>query len=253
MCAEKTSKGLQHVIVYSMEWAKTVALKYLCGHSADGKEIFIETTGDLRTLFSRLSEKSSDVPDIIVLDIPPRDFVGLLCHIRHLHPALPVVITQSRILFSDRAVASWFGNIWLREYDSLMAGYPDVLIDSCLTDLRFAGAYSSAACSTECPGRMSDAQLLNRVEQWLCGRLTERIGSGICAQVATEWLSRGISAHEVGKRLNRSDKLVYHYRSRIIQELRISGHPRDFIASLSLKEGPVPLDRPVTCQMRVVA
>ncbi|MEG2268821.1 MAG: hypothetical protein RSC68_31380, partial [Acinetobacter sp.] len=80
-----------------------------------------------------------------------------------------------------------------------------------------------------------------------------RIGSKLYAQVATEWLSRGISAQEVGKRLNRSDKLVYHYRSRIIQELRISGHPRDFIASLSLKEGPVPSDRPMTCQMRVVA
>lgn len=253
MCAEKTSKALQHAIVYSTEWAKTIALKYLCGHSACGKEVFVETTGDLRTLFSRLSTKSTEVPDIIVLDIPARDYVGLLCHIRRLHPALPVVITQSRILFSDRAVASWFGNIWLREYDSLLAGDPGALIGSCLTDLQFAGTYSSAACSTECPGRMSDAILLNHVERWLCGRLTERIGSGLCAQVATEWLSRGISAQEVGKRLNRSDKLVYHYRSRIIQELRISGHPRDFIASLSLKEGPVPSDRPMTCQMRVVA
>lgn len=253
MCAEKRSKALQHVIVFSTEWAKAIALKYLCGHSACDQEISVETTGDLRAVFSRLNEKSSYVPDIIVLDIPARDYVGLLCHIRHLHPALPVVITQSRILFSDRAVASWFGNIWLREYDSLLAGYPDALLGSSLTDLRFAGAYSSAACLTECPGRMSDALLLKRVERWLCGRLTERVGSGLCAQVATEWLSRGISAQEVGKRLNRSDKLVYHYRSRIIQELRISGHPRDFIASLSLKEGPVPLERPMTCQMRVVA
>ncbi|SUX75902.1 Uncharacterised protein [Citrobacter freundii] len=45
MCAEKTSKALQHAIVYSTEWAKTTALKYLCGHSAYGKEIFVETAG----------------------------------------------------------------------------------------------------------------------------------------------------------------------------------------------------------------
>lgn len=123
MCAEKTTEALRHAMVYSTEWAKTTALKYLCGYSDTVKNIYVETVSDVRVLFSRLNETYSDVPDIIVLDIPARDYVGLLCHIRRLHPALPVIITQPRILFSDRAVASWFGHIWLREYDSLMAGY----------------------------------------------------------------------------------------------------------------------------------
>lgn len=251
MCAEKTTEALRHAMVYSTEWAKTTALKYLCGYSDTVKNIYVETVSDVRVLFSRLNETYSDVPDIIVLDIPARDYVGLLCHIRRLHPALPVIITQPRILFSDRAVASWFGHIWLREYDSLMAGYPEMLINACVADSQFAGTYSSAACAAGCPGGANDAQVLGGMERWMCGRLTDRTGSVRCARVVTGWLSRGVSPQETGDQLQRSDKLMYHYRWRVIRALDITGHPRDFIPSLSLKEGPLAGNRPAVCRMRV--
>lgn len=253
MCAKKTSESLRHAIVFSTEWAKTAALKYLCGYSGVAKKIHIETVDDVSVLFFRLNETHSDVPDVIVLDIPARDYVGLLCYIRRLHPALPVIIVQPRILFSDRAVASWFGNIWLREYDSLMDGYPEVLINACVTDSRFAGAHSSAACAAGCPGNATDAQVLGCMERWLCGRLTDRLGSERCARVVTDWLSRGISPQEAGDRLQRSDKLVYHYRWQVIRALDITGHPRDFIPSLSLKAGPVARSYPIVCRMRAAS
>ncbi|MFP2396985.1 hypothetical protein ACLEW5_01185 [Citrobacter braakii] len=253
MCAKKTSEPLQHAIVFSTEWAKTAALKYLCGYSGAANNIHVESVDDISALFSRLNETHYYVPDVIVLDIPARDYVGLLCYIRRLHPALPVIIVQPRILFSDRAVASWFGNIWLREYDSLMAGYPEMLINACVTDSGFAGAHSSAACATGCPGNATDAQVLGCMEQWLCGCLTDRLGSERCARVVTGWLSRGMSPQEVGNWLQRSDKLVYHYRWQVIRALNITGHPRDFIPSLSLKVGHVARGYPIACRMRAVS
>lgn len=250
MCAKKTSESLRHAIVFSTEWAKATALRYLCGYSGAEGDIYVEAVSDVRVLFSRLNETHSDTPDAIVLDIPARDYVGLLCYIRRLHPALPVIIVQPRILFSDRAVASWFGNIWLREYDSLMAGYPEMLINACVSDSRFAGAHSSAACAAGCPGNATDAQVLGCMERWLCGCLTERLGSERCAHVVTEWLSRGVSPQEAGERLQRSDKLVYNYRWQVIRALNITGHPRDFFPSLSLKVGPMVGNRSVACRMR---
>lgn len=250
MCAKKTSESMRHAIVYSSEWAKLAALKSLCGYSGVMDNIYVETVSDVWVLFSRLNETHSDAPDVIVLDIPARDYIGLLCYIRRLYPTLAVIVIQSRILFSDRVVATWFGNIWLREYESLMAGYPDLLINACVTDSRFADANCSAACASECPRGASDAQVLGGVERWLCGRLTEKTGSARCAHVVTEWLSRGVSPQEAGERLQRSDKLVYNYRWQVIRALNITGHPRDFFPSLSLKVGPVVGNRLVACRMR---
>ncbi|HCR3451182.1 TPA: hypothetical protein ON570_004866 [Citrobacter werkmanii] len=245
----ENKKDVQHNgIVYSTEWVKAIALKYLCGHAGNNKNSGINIARDIQEVLFLLNEKS---PDWIVLDIPARDYVSLLCHIRRQYPALPVIITQSRILFSDRAVASWFGNIWLREYNCLMAGYPGTPVSACVTDPRFAGTSSAAACVTECQGNPCDGQVLNRMERWLCGRLSERMTSGRCARVVTGWLSHGISPRDAGSQLRRSEKLMYYYRWRVMQELGISGHPANFIPSLSLKEGPVSADRPGLCRMRL--
>lgn len=250
MCAKKRSESLRHTIVYSTEWSKIAALKSLCGYSGAKNDIYVETVSDVSVLFFRLNETHSDAPDVIVLDIPARDYVGLLCYIRHLYPTLPVIVIQSQILFSDQVVATWFGNIWLREYESLMAGYPDVLINACVTDSRFADANCSAVCALVCPRGANDAQVLGGVERWLRGRLTEKIGSARCAHVVTEWLSRGVSPQEAGERLQRSDKLMYNYRWQVRRALNITGHSRDFSSSLSLKVGPVVGNRSVACRMQ---
>ncbi|EAA2948310.1 DNA-binding response regulator [Salmonella enterica] len=247
MHTEKKPEVLHYAVVYSPEWVKSTALKYLSGHSDAGNIFCVKVADGIDGIFSLLNENT---PDVLILDIPVRDYVSLLCHIRRRYPALPVIITQSRILFSDRAVASWFGNIWLREYDSLMTGYPDTLISDCVTDPQFAGVNCSAACATGCQGGMSDIQILGCMERWLCALLTERMESGRCARMVTEWLSRGLSPREVGERLRCSEKLVYHYRWKVIRALGITGHPRDFIPSLSLKTGPVPEGYPVRCLMR---
>lgn len=234
-------------VVYSAEWAKAIAIKYLSGYiDTDGNRT-VSIASDIESIFSLLNEKKTDV---LILDIPARNYVNLLCHIRRRYPAMPIIITQSRIFFSDRVVGSWFGNIWLREYDSLMAGYPDSLASDCVAEPQFASVDCTAACLKRCSGNRNDIKLLNDVEQWLRERLTERVRSLNGVRVVTEWLSRGVSPREAGVRLQRSTKLVYHYRSKVIQALNITGHPGDFIPSLSLEEGPTPRINPDICLMQ---
>lgn len=236
-----------HAVIYSAEWAKATALKYLCSQKAG---VYSGILGNISGLTDYLDEKKKTPPDVLVLDIPARNYVSLLCYIRRQYPVLPIIITQPKVLFSDRVVAGWFGNIWLREYDSLMAGYPETLLESCVTDSRFSGINAAAACSAGCGGEARDGQMLSYMERWLSGRLAGCTGSERCAWVVTEWLSRGVSPREVGARLQCSDKLVYHYRWRVIRVLGISGHPGDFIPSLSLKLGPDYGDCRVRCKMR---
>lgn len=243
------TRKMKHIILYSAEWAKLAALKFLCGYSEYDSKVCIKNTQSVGELVFLLNKKA---PDMILLDIPARDYISLLCHIRQRYPDLPVIITQSTVLFSDRTVASWFGNIWLRDYDSLTAVYPDIPVHSVITDNQFAGTDSAAACPAGCPGSVDDMQLLGCMEHWLCQRLSQRVGGERCAQVVTQFLSQGVSPQETGKCLRRSDKLIYHYREKVIRSLGISRHPGDFIPSLTLKNGPSVRQSRAVCRMHIV-
>ncbi|MCU6173006.1 hypothetical protein [Citrobacter cronae] len=241
----------RHIVVFSLEWAKAAALQSMCNSSDEGDVINVQLIDNLHSMNEWLNRSEKNVPDMMVLDINARDYVALLCSVRRKYPTLPVVIAQSRILFSDQVVAGWFGNIWLREYDSLMAGYPDVPLSACVTDPRFSGANTSAICAGACKGQVSDTQVIDLARQWLCERLADSLGSERCARVVTEWLAHGITPREAGDRINRSGKLIYYYRSLVIHSLKISGHPGTFIPSLKLKNGPVSGRREGECRMRI--
>lgn len=225
---------MHHILIYSSEWPKAIALKHLCGYSECSNDICITIVNDVVSLIQLLKEV-----DVIVMDIPARNYIRLLCYIRRQYPTLPLIITQSRILFSDQTVGRWFGNIWLQEYDNLMVGYPLINAYSCVTDQRLSGTNSSAVCSVKCEGNMNDTQLMKYMEHWLCECLSERTGSERCVRVVTRWLALG-GPRGTEKQMHCSYNLVYQYRWRIIHALGISGHPGDFVPSLSLKGGKVP-------------
>lgn len=238
-----------YIIVYSAEWAKAIALKYLCGYSYVNKRccIYVNIAKNIDELFFLLSEKKTCA---VVLDIPVRNYVSMLCHIRRRYPVLPIVATQAQILFSDQIVAGWFGYIRLLEYNILMDGYPDIPAGICVTDLTFDN--TAAACATECNGGEDDIQILNDAKRWLCTRLAEIVESERCASVVTECLFGGGTPQMAGIRQGCSDKLIYHYRWRAVKALGLSGQPNKFIPSLLLKGGPVTGIYPCTCRLRLL-
>ncbi|WP_146050986.1 hypothetical protein [Citrobacter amalonaticus] len=173
-----------------------------------------------------------------------------MCAIRRQFPVLPVIITRRRHLFSDYITASWFGNIWLRDYDTLMAGYPDVIPVDCVTDDYFAGPEGTGACRVFCHGRADGLQALVFLRGWLSQRLRQRLASRQGANIILNWLELGGTAADVGKRLGRSEKLAYHYRKLLMKELGIRNTALEFIPSVSVNGGDIPAGCSSVCLMR---
>ncbi|EPE2305196.1 hypothetical protein ACSG67_004490 [Salmonella enterica subsp. enterica serovar Muenchen] len=201
-----------------------------------------------KKLFSSIC---TEKPEYIVLDIQARDNAFLLCAIRRKFPILPIIITQHRHLFSDYIVASWFGNIWLREHDTLMDATEYTPTD-CVNRSCFAGTENSAACGRYCKGSNDNLLMIQSLQRWLGQRLQIRLSSRQGTNIILNWLEKGGTPAEVGKRFNRTEKLVYHYRQLVKQELGLKHTLKEFIPSISVKGGiVVPTECASMCLLRI--
>lgn len=219
--------------VYSACWPVLQALSDLCC-GKNNREHSGGMAGHTRLFSSEgelLREINRETPQILVLDISLRSRWPLLNNIRGTHPALPVVITQSRFLFSDRVVAECFGHIWLKEYGAVLAGYPQV---SLADHLRLNAQATTAWGGGELSGQKCDGEVYGHLVQRLRERLYDLLGSPRLCEVVMNWLSTGMSPAEVGASVRRSAKLVYHYRGQVMRALNIHHCAKDFIPSLTV-------------------
>ena len=246
-CRDLDDRGLDDgnsaIIVFSPDFIIRAALKNL---HRKKKASTIQTVDCVKKLVSGIYDIK---PEFVVLDIQPRDNVFLLCAIRRNFPVLPIIITRHRHLFSDYIVASWFGNIWLREYHTLMdAG--EYMPTDCVSYSCFAGTENSAACGRYCKGKNDNLLMIQSLQHWLGQRLQLRLCSRKGANIILNWLEKGGSPAEVGKRFNRTDKLFYHYRHLVKQELGL--RKTEFIPSISVKGGmAVPVECASQCLLRI--
>lgn len=232
------------VIILSPDFIISAALAGLQSIKKECTVYAVSEKNELLSVINRLN------PDYIVLDLPARDCVFLLCTIRRQFPALPVIIIRARHFFSDAIVASWFGNIWLKEYRTLMAGYPSVAPTDYVDSHNFQGTECVGACSLYCRGKADSTQILSSLQKWLEQRLSYRFPSRQGMRVIMNWLESGGTARDVGQRIGRSEKLVYHYRWRIMQELGLSNTALEFIPSVTVSAGYPLLDCSQVCRMR---
>lgn len=231
-------------IIFSSDFILSAALVGL--QSTKGKFI-IYTLRDASELLAVIENVN---PDYVILDLSARDYVFLLCAIRRQHPALPVIIVRARHLFSDAIVASWFGNIWLIDYKALMVGYPYVAPTDYVDCHNFQGTESIGACSIYCSGKAGNGQILLSLRKWLEHRLRYRFPSRRGMKIIMNWVESGGTARDVGNRMGRSEKLVYHYRWRIMQELGLRNSALYFIPSVTVNGGTIPQGCSQFCRMR---
>lgn len=231
------------VIIYSPDFILRTALIAL-QRVQDRNTCSVDS---VETLFDEIIRRN---PTQLILDIPAREHAYLFCAIRRKYPELQVIVPQQRHLFSDYVVAFWFGNIWLREYDSLMNGYPLSVPTSCITDSAFSGVESvGGACRMGCQGRQNGTQMLPSLQLWLEQRLKQRLSSRKAIMVVQNWLELGGTADDVGQRLACSKKLVYHYRRLVMRELGIRNTALELIPSVKVMAGDVPAECLFPCKV----
>lgn len=231
-------KSLLPVLIYSSVWPISQALVSLCcsnefnRHLSKGAGVVaVSNTKDI------LSEINEVKPGILVLDISLRDNCGLISIIRHYYSSLPIVVVQSHFLFSDRVVAEYFGHIWLKEYDALLAGYPTLSLQDHLSHSGFAGTSCGGSSGYHSdPHNGNDPEnLLREMTTRLRLRLYDLMKSPRLCEVVMDWLAAGVAPAEVGRSLSRGSKVIYHYRGQVMRTLNIHRGIRDFIPSVTVK------------------
>lgn len=235
-----TGKNYTSVLIFSPLWSVLSALQTLC---QPGRERKKGTCNERITVVCHRHEILSGIansrPDVLVLDISLRASSELLNTIRYFCPDLPVIIVQPRFLFSDRVVAEYFGLVWLKEYDAILAGYPAFGLAEHLTHEAFAGAEcgGSSQCHVITTNKTEMSDLYTQLALRLRLRLYDLFRSPRLCDVVMNWLVTGTTPTETGRLLSRSRKLIYHYRGRVMRALNIYNCSRDFIPSLTVETG----------------
>ncbi|MCO5784684.1 hypothetical protein [Citrobacter meridianamericanus] len=123
----------------------------------------------------------------------------------------------------------------------------------CVHDGRLSGPECSGACMQYCTGKPDMEQMLHLMRRWLAQRLQSKVASQQAVNIILYWLEVGGSVREMGERISRSEKLVYHYRWQIMQALGIRNTALEFIPSVTVNAGPAPAGCSSDCLMRVFA
>lgn len=222
------------ILIYSPAWPVNEALVCLCKANHKNVKVNIVSIFEKEDVFRELMFWQ---PDILVMDMVLRENCGLMVAIRERYPSIPIIITQSRFLFSDKIVAEYFSHVWLKEYNALVCGYPTVLLQEHLTETQLSGTENggnpmSRRCSL---AKSSMTDVMYQINSLIHSRLFDLAGSPRLCEVVLEWLVRGIPAAEVSISLNCSKNVIYHYRWRVMKLLGIHNFSRDFIPSLTAR------------------
>lgn len=216
--------------MYSRNTVTGVALEYLC-QPKSGCDVYVERTCSIDILFETLSATR---PDLLIIDGAPRRHFNLIRELRANWPALSLMATQHYFLFSDRMMQEYFGLLFLKEYDALLAGFPNISATEHVGK-EFAGP-EWAGCQRSSLAEIPREVVLTEINQWLRQRLAGVVTSPKARAVAIDLLSQGYTPAEAGKLLGRSHKVIYHHRQVIEKALRLKNPAMELIPSLTFSD-----------------
>ncbi|MBB1199197.1 hypothetical protein EGM70_02610 [Enterobacteriaceae bacterium 89] len=211
-------------LVHSRNQLVRIALKNLCQQDINNSEVIC--TDNIDEFITCLTKYK---PDYLVMDTPARECAYLIYDIREKYPTLPIVLVQKEFLFSDRVVAEYFGSVILKEYNALLSTWPSTLPSGLFRDESFCGPKFYFRASFKNNGKNISAE----INRWMRTRLEGIVQSRRAREVSLNWLAKGIPPLRVSKKIDRSDKVVYFYRSIVMRDLNIE-KTRDFVASLNV-------------------
>ncbi|MBC3377820.1 hypothetical protein H8I69_01640 [Serratia fonticola] len=216
--------------MHSINTVTGVALEYLC-QSKSGCDVYVERTCNTEILFETLSATR---PDLLIIDGAPRCHFNLIRQLRANWPVLLLMATQHYFLFSDRIMQEYFGRLLLKEYDALLAGFPNISAIEHV-GIEFAGP-EWAGCQRSSLAEIPPEEVLIEINQWLRRRLAGVVTSAKARAVAIDLLSQGYTPAEAGKLLGRSHQVIYHHRQVIEKALRLKNPAMELIPSLTFSD-----------------
>ncbi|VXC55076.1 conserved hypothetical protein [Enterobacterales bacterium 8AC] len=229
-CIMDREDKFKNIIIYSKNTVIGTALEYLC-QPQSGCDVYVTRICDIATLFETLSVKSVD---LIIIDGAPRCHFSLVFNLRAKWPTLPLMATQSYFLFSDRMMQEYFGHLILKEYDALLAGFPNISAAEHV-GIAFAGS-EWAGCQRASLAEISPEVVLIELNQWLRQRLAGVITSSKARAVAIDLLAQGYTPTEAGRLIGRSHKVIYYHRQAIKKCLGLNNFAMELIHSLTFSD-----------------
>ncbi|MHA7848022.1 hypothetical protein [Serratia sp. D1N4] len=220
----------KNIIIYAENTVIGTALEYLC-QPQSGCNVHVTQTCSASTLFEALSMRRMD---LIIIDGAPRCHFSLILQLRAKWPVLPLMVTQHYFLFSDRMMQEYFGHLILKEYNALLAGFPNISAAE-----HAGGAFAGsewAGCQRTSLVEISPEVVLIELNQWLRQRLAAVVTSPKARAVAIDLLSRGYTPAEAGKLIGRSHKVIYHHRQVIKKVLGLDNLAMELIPSLTFSD-----------------
>lgn len=174
-------KEKKTIYIYSCYWPQLIALKYLCEkkHSKQFR-IRVESFRDKKF-------KGKLPPDIIVLDMAPRDNIGFIVELRKRFNTAIFVFVQDYFLFADEIVGDYFGGVFLKEYNSILVGYSEITLIDHLYDVSFSGVSHPIRSLKDSEDVESIIDLLNESIEL---RLQKILPSSTAGDMVMKWLRK---------------------------------------------------------------
>ena len=221
----------EKTVIYSACPIMTVALKTLCraGRKKKAEIICVNELDKLTNILNTVQIQ------YVILDLVAHHQAGWLYQFRLLFPAVPMIITQRRILFSDRVLAEYLGMIWLRKYDAMLAAWPEFRLTDVIDHEVFSGPEAGVPQTNR--GTIMPPELFHHtVNKRLRNRLLTIFSGCPVTNVVLDGLIKGEPINKLGESMSLSKETVYQYRRKIIGALNIQHYGREFMRSLKIDE-----------------
>ncbi|HCR3450546.1 TPA: hypothetical protein ON570_004196 [Citrobacter werkmanii] len=221
---------MQNVVIYSACQVMTSALDALCraGRKNDVNIIYIHESDKLT------GEIICGQTQCIILDIEAHRHAYWLYRLRLSFPNIPFIVTQRRILFSDRVLAEYLGITWLRDYDAILAAWPVFRLTDVIRHEIFSGP-GAGVTLTEGDLIMTPKCFHYKINQWLSQRLDDVFSEYPSVIMIIDGFLKGLSVKNIGKKMSISNQMVYEYRKVIMRTLNIQHYHREFFRSLKFQ------------------
>lgn len=203
----------KRILIYSSCRIIEVAIKFLCLNGIK-HDIVIEESLDINLLFSRIKENKIDY---VVLDIKPTRFLYDLYCLRMTFPELPVIFIQERFNFVDSIISRFFGGVWLKEYDAILAGWPRVNLIEHVSNKMFSGADMTCCFYAFMKNEIINKQVFFEcLREWIDSRLAGLILQKRDREVYFYIAISGLEVRDIAIKLKVSNQVVYSCRRNII-------------------------------------
>lgn len=212
------------VFCFSTDWTRLSAAEALYQILYPQHEII--STHDFSTLLFLIELHSSQC---LILDMAARNNVAVLNELRARCRHVPVIILQDRVFLSDRAVAEYFGHIYLIDTYRM---HPDGVLQELQVWNQGGGA-----CGNLLPVNSklasSKKTVLEGIQTCIHQQLLRQLRSASLSDEFMGWFADGKCVKQIAFRESVHVKLVYQRRSLLSRYLGV--RTRDLPSALSVK------------------